>query len=231
MTSVFDRLVEEFPAWWIDFLGEHNHVGGLETTKWLAARAGLQPGDRVLDCGAFVGGAARFLAQRFDVRLVANDLNPEFLQAGAQMPGGEAVDWLLASTHRLPFRDGTFASVWSLDSYIAPREMSRVAAPDATICLCSEVPTDSRGGIEALLEEWEEHGWRMVAHRPMTIDATHKWREVEAALVQQRPHYESRYSQRGYLMQLDLIASMVRSYEFHEQGHALFVLARGSRAN
>lgn len=230
MSTVFDRLVEEFPAWWIDFLGEHNHVGGLEATRWLAARANLQPGDAVLDCGAFVGGAARYLATSHDIRAVANDLNPEFLDAGRQMPGGDQVEWLLASTHRLPFNTGAFASVWSLDSYIAPREMSRVAARDATICLCSEVPTDNRGGLESVIQEWEEHGWRLAAHRPMTVDATHQWRQAEAQLVQRRPHFEERYGPRGYLMQLDLLGSMVRSYEIHEQGHALLVLARGSRA-
>lgn len=230
MTSVFDRLVEEFPAWWIDFLGEHNHVGGLETTKWLGARAQLQPGDLVLDCGAFVGGAARFLGRTYGVTPVANDLNPEFLAAGAQMDGGSQVHWLLATTHRLPFRDNAFASVWSLDSYVAPREMSRVAARDATICLCCEVPTDNRGGIEALVQEWEEYGWTMAAHRPMSLDATNIWRDAEAALATRRPYFEARYGPRGYFMQLDLLAGMVRSYEMHEQGHAVLVLARGSRA-
>ncbi|MGK2966332.1 MAG: class I SAM-dependent methyltransferase [Tepidiformaceae bacterium] len=226
MTSAFDQLVEEFPAWWIDFLGEHNHVGGIEATRWLASRANLKPGDRILDCGAFVGGAARYLAEHYNVHPVANDINPEFLQAGLKMSNGPAVEWLLASTHRLPFRDGSFASVWSLDSYIAPSEMSRVAAPTSTICICSEVPTDNRGGLESVIQEWEEYGFYLAAHKPMTVDATHQWRQAESQLVQRRPYFESRYGPRGYLMQLDLLSSMVRSYEIHEQGHALLVLTR-----
>lgn len=227
VSDVFDALVAEYPAWWIDFLGEHNHVGGIDATRWLLERSGLRPGARMLDCGAFVGAAARLAAAETGAAAVAMDLNVDFLAAGRAMPDGQEVAWVAASTAKLPFRGGAFASVWSLDSMIAPREMTRVAASPATICVCCEVPTDARGGVEAFIEEWTALGWEMRAHRPMSLDALQTWRNAEAAMVAHRSRYEARYGKQGYLGQLDLLAMLVQSYERNEQGHGLFVFGRG----
>ncbi len=226
MTTPFDALVEEYASWWIDFLGEHSHIGGAEATRWLLQRADLKPGARMLDAGAFIGASARMAAAAGAVP-VATDLNIDFLTAGRGMPGGESVEWALASTNRLPFADGAFDSVWCLDSYLAPRELSRVAGPRATLCLCCEVPTDGRGGVEAFVDEWESYGWRLGAHRAMSIEATQTWRRAEADLVRKRNIYEPRYGKRPYLAQLDLVGNLVASYERGEQGHGLFVFARG----
>lgn len=226
MTNAFERLVEEYPAWWIDFLGEHNHVGGEAATRWLAERANLAPGALVLDAGGFVGGAARLLARDFGARPIVTDIAPPFLTAGGQMEAGERTRWVAGLTQRLPFPDRCFASVWCLDSYLAPRELSRVAAPTASLCLCTDVPDDSRGGMEAFLDEWAEYGWELTAHKPLSLEATNIWRQAEGDLVRKRPHFEARYGKRGYLAQLDQLSTMVRSYELREQGHGLFVFHR-----
>jgi len=222
----FERLVEQYPAWWVDLLGEHNHVGGAEATRWLLDRARLQPGDRMLDCGAFVGAAARSAAAA-GARSVAIDVNPDFLATARQLPSGQTIDVVAAATQRLPFRSGAFTSVWCLDAPLAPREMSRVAADRATLCLGTEVPTDGRGGHEAFLDEWAPFGWTLAAHRPMSLEALQLWRRCEGELVARRPHFEARYGKRGYLAQLDLLSGFVRSYERGDQGHALFVFSRG----
>lgn len=227
VSAVFDTLVAEYPAWWIDFLGEHNHIGGADATRWLLERSGLHRGDRMLDCGAFVGAAARLAAAETGAAAYATDLNADFLAAGRAMPGGEAVGWVAAATAKLPFRDGAFASVWSLDSMILPREMTRVAAPAATICLCCEVPADGRGGVEAFIEEWTGLGWEMRSHRSLSLDALQAWRAAEAAMVAHRSKYEARYGKPGYLAQLDLLAMLVQSYERGATGHGLFVFGRG----
>lgn len=223
MSAVLQQLADEYPAWWVDLLGEHNHVGGVESTKWLLERSGLHPGDRMLDAGAFVGSAARYAAEQAGAAPVAIDLNGDFLRAGREMSGGDRVEWVAASTHRLPFADRSFASVWCLDSYLAAKELSRVAEQRATLCLCCEVPVDSRGGLDAFIEEWEEFGWRLTSHRPMSLEATQAWRRAEAELVRKRPQYEPRYGKRGYLAQLDVVAGLVRAYERGETGHGLFV--------
>lgn len=226
VSSPLEALSDDYAAWWIDLLGEHNHIGGLEATKWLLQRAALGPEDRVLDAGAFVGGAARLIASRTGATVVATDVNPDFLATGSKMTNGELVTWAAGSTHKLPFADGTFTSAWCLDSYIAIKELSRVTAKPATLCLCSEVPVDSRGGVESFIDEWREFGWEMRAHRQMSSDATQAWRLAEGEMVRRRPHFEARYGKRGYIGQLDMLASMVRAYEVGEQGHGLFVFAR-----
>lgn len=226
VSSVYDELVEAYPAWWVDLLGEQNHVGGIESTKWLFARSGLHPGDRALDAGAFVGGAARFLASE-GVRAVALDLGRDFLAAGHRMDGGASVDWVAGLTQRLPFSEDAFRSAWCMDSYIAPRELSRVLQPGSTICLCCEVPVDSRGGVEAFIEEWRELGFDLTAHKQLSLEATQAWRAAETELVRRRPHFQERYGQRGYIAQLDMVTDLVQAYERGELGHGLFVFTKG----
>ena len=226
MSAVFDALVDEYPAFWIDFLGEHNHVGGIEATRWLLQRAGVGPGAMMLDCGAFVGSAARLAALEAGVHAVATDINRDFLAAGHRMEGGGRVQWIPADSRKLPFLPGAFESVWALDTYLAPRELSRVAAPSASLCLSCEVPVDSRGGVEGFIEEWEEYGWRLTAHKQMSLEAAQAWRRAEGDLVAHHTRYEARYGKRGYLHQLDILAELVRSYTTHEQGHGLFVFKR-----
>lgn len=227
MTAEIERLGELYGAWWIDFLGEHCHVGGQAATRWLLDHAALRPSDRVLDAGAFVGAAGRLVAEASGAMVVASDANREFLVAGRRLEGGERVAWVTAANHRLPFDDGTFTSVWCLDAYVAPREFSRVAGARASLCLCTDTPDDGRGGAESFVEEWAEFGWRMEAHRPLTGEAIHAWQQAEAAMVAKRSYYEPRYGKRSYLAQLDQVAELVRSYSMHERGHAVFVFRRG----
>lgn len=222
----FDALIDEYPVWWIDFLGEHNHAGGLEATRWLLERSQLAPGKRILDAGAFVGAAARLAVARTGCGAVATDVNGDFLRTGRAMDGGDAVLWVAAATQRLPFARESFDSVWCLDSALAPRELTRVARPGATLCLCTEIPTDGRGGVEAFIDEWGELGWELAAHRAWSLEALQDWRRAEAALVARRSLYEPRYGRRPYLAQLDLIANLVRTYERGEQGHGLLVFRR-----
>lgn len=223
--TALDDLAEDYPAWWVDLLGEHNHVGGLEATRWLLDRARLGPDKRMLDCGAFVGASARLAASE-GATAVATDLAHDFLAAGRKLDCGERVTWVGADTRRLPFRDASFDSVWSLDSTIAPAEMTRVARPGATLCLCCEVPADGRGGFEALVDEWRELGWELSAHKSITLEAVQVWREAEAQMVQRRQFFEPRYGTRPYLAQLDHLGDLVALYERGAMEHGLFVFVR-----
>ncbi|WP_322796506.1 class I SAM-dependent methyltransferase [Tepidiforma sp.] len=230
LPSPLQALADDYAAWWIDLLGEHNHVGGIEATRWLLKRADLGPGRRMLDAGAFVGAAARLAVERTGCTAIATDLNSDFLAAGRAMEGGRRVQWVVAENRRLPFRSGSIDSIWALDTELAPAEFTRVAAPGATLCLCCEAPADARGGLDAFFEEWEQLGWELAAHRPMTTEAAHTWRTAEAELVRRRPYFEPRYGTRAYLAQLDLVAHLVQSYERLQQGHALVVFRRRAGA-
>ena len=222
----FEELAESYATWWIDFLGEHNHVGGIDATRWLLERARLASEERMLDAGGFVGAAGRLAAERTGARVVVSDANADFVRGGATMAGGDAIEWVVATNERLPFPAGAFRSVWCLDSAITPREFTRVAAIGATLCLGTESPTDGRGGLDAFLEEWETLGWALRAHKQMSSEATQTWRAAEAELVRRRPRWEERYGKRAYLAQLDLVATLVRAYEPGEMGHGLFVFER-----
>jgi SAM-dependent methyltransferase len=226
VTSVYDELVENYPAWWVDLLGEQNHIGGIESTRWLYARSRLKPGDLALDAGAFVGGTARFLASE-GVRAVALDLGRDFLVAGHRMENGGGVEWVAGVTQRMPFAEHAFRSAWCMDSYIAPREISRVLVPGGTVCLCCEVPVDSRGGVEAFIDEWAELGFELSGHKQLSLEATQAWRAAETELVRRRPHFQERYGQRGYIGQLDMVTDLVQAYERGELGHGLFVFTKG----
>lgn len=226
VTSPLEHLAEEYAAWWIDILGEHNHIGGADATRWLLDRAKLAPGRAMIDCGAFVGASARLAASTTGATAVAADLNSEFLAVGRQLPAGDLVHWVTANSRRLPVRDGTFHSAWVLDSDISLAELTRITTSDATLCLCCEVPVDGRGGVEAFIDEVEYHGWKMAAHRQMSLEATNTWRAAEADLVRRRPYFEARYGTRPYLAQLDMLGNLVLSYERLEQGHGLFVFER-----
>ncbi|MCC6381446.1 MAG: class I SAM-dependent methyltransferase [Dehalococcoidia bacterium] len=221
-----ERLAADYPVWWVELLGEHNHAGGLEAARWLLDRSRRASGDAMLDCGAFVGAAARLAADRVGARAVASDLVSDFLAAGRALSGGTRVAWVVADTRRLPFADGSFRSVWALETTTVPAELSRVATQRATVCLCSEAPADGRGGLEAFVAEWERFGWSLAAHRDLTLEALQSWRAAEAALVRGRSRFESRYGARAYLAQLDQVASLVHDYERRTRGHGLFVLAR-----
>ncbi|MGE3074917.1 MAG: class I SAM-dependent methyltransferase [Dehalococcoidia bacterium] len=226
-TDALTRLADDYQVWWIDLLGEHNHIGGEDATRWLLSRAELKPGARMLDAGAFVGAAARLAAKETGCTAVATDLNLDFLAAGRELEGGDSVRWVTADSRHLPFPDGSFQSVWAMDTYISVREFSRVAAKSgATLCLDCEVPVDGRGGVEAFIDEWAEYGWSLAAHKESSNDATVAWRNAEADMVRRRPYFEQRYGTRPYLGQLDMLMNMVASYERHEEGHGLFVFRR-----
>jgi hypothetical protein len=226
VTSPLEHLAADYAAWWIDILGEHNHIGGADATRWLLDRAKLAPGRRMIDCRANVRASPGLAASATGATAVASDINPDFLAVGRQLPGGDLVHWVTANSRRLPVRDGTFHSAWVLDSDISLAELTRITTLDATLCLCCEVPVDGRGGVEAFIDEVEHYGWKMAAHRQMSLDATNTWRAAEADLVRRRPYFEERYGTRPYLAQLDMLGNLVLSYERLEQGHGLFVFER-----
>jgi hypothetical protein len=66
----------------------------------------------------------------------------------------------------------------------------------------------------------------MVAHKQLSYEALHLWRQAEGQIVARRSYYEPRYGRRAYLAHLDMLSELVRSYERNEQGHGLFVFKR-----
>jgi SAM-dependent methyltransferase len=103
--------------------------------RWVAHRAGLSPGRRVLDLGCGTGGAAA-AASAHGAQVVAIDLSSAALRLAATKHGW-GLPWIQADGSRLPFADGTFDRVLNLgnlEHFLDPlagiREMRRVLKPD-----------------------------------------------------------------------------------------------------
>ncbi len=126
---------------------------------WLAGRLELQPGMRLLDCGAGVGGPAELAARRFGVRPVLAEPMTAACRASARLFGHPVV---AAAGERLPFAAGVFDAVWSLgvlctvpDQAGLLAELRRVAKPGAPVGMLVFLRT-----VERLPEHPEGNSFR-----------------------------------------------------------------------
>ena len=121
----------------------------------LVEATSIGPGDRVLDVAAGTGNAAIPAAQT-GATVVASDLCPELLQAGAATAAEQSVelDWREADAHALPFGDKEFDVVMScIGVMFAPfhersaAELIRVCKPGGRIGLLSWTPEGHIGQL------------------------------------------------------------------------------------
>ena len=116
-TTRFPRASSYDPHWLIDnWMGPHV----LWLAEWLAERLDLRPGMRVLDLGCGRAVSSIFLTKEFGVSVWAVDLwikpsqNTERIeQAGVS----RQVFPILAEAHNLPFAEGYFDAIVSVDAY------------------------------------------------------------------------------------------------------------------
>jgi ubiquinone/menaquinone biosynthesis C-methylase UbiE len=124
----------------------------------LVKRAGVRPGDRVLDvaCGT---GVVSVTAARLGARVTALDLTPELLERARENGkiAGVEIDWREGDVEHLPFGDAAFDVVLSQFGHIfAPRpevaigEMLRVLKPGGTIAFSTWPPELFVGRVFAL---------------------------------------------------------------------------------
>lgn len=122
------------------------HIRGRAATLELARAAGVGAGQRVLDVGSGVGGAARSLAREFGCHVTGVDLTEEYCRAGEMLTRRLGLDHLVdhrqADATELPFADGSFDVVWTehaamniADKPRLYREMSRVLKPGGTLAI------------------------------------------------------------------------------------------------
>jgi sarcosine/dimethylglycine N-methyltransferase len=119
---------------------DQDHYGGLAAVEAVARRAEIGPGSTVLDLCAGLGGPARFLARRFDCRVVGVDLNRGRCDAGRRLTALVGLDrratLVNADAQALPFRRGSFTAVLSQEGLLhvpdkasALAECARVLVP------------------------------------------------------------------------------------------------------
>jgi len=98
--------------------------GSPAALEWLLDELSITQADRMLDCGAGVGGPAAFAADRLEVRPILTDL-----EAGACRGADRLFDLpVVQAGSELPFRSGSFDVVWSLGVLCTVPDQSRLLA-------------------------------------------------------------------------------------------------------
>ncbi|RJQ65478.1 MAG: class I SAM-dependent methyltransferase [Desulfobacteraceae bacterium] len=122
------------------------HMRGQDATRELAHLADLKTGERVLDLGCGIGGAARLLAAEFGCRATGVDLVEEFVRTAAELTRkaglSDRVDFHAGNMLNLPFEENLFDAVWSQHTFMniedKPRlllQIHRVLRPHGRLAL------------------------------------------------------------------------------------------------
>lgn len=129
-----------------DLTGPVLRPGGLELTRSSALKAGLQPGDRVLDVGCGYGAAAKMLAREFSVCSMGLDMDLELLSAGSA-----DIPIVQATAQVMPFRSASFKALFcecvlsltpSMSATLS--EFHRVLEPGGILILCDIYPRETK---------------------------------------------------------------------------------------
>ena len=87
----------------------------------LAEAAGLRGGMEMLEVACGVGGASRYVARRFDVRIIATNLSRDQLDIAVERTEGaisDRITYEYADFHKLPYEDNRFDVWWCMLSVL-----------------------------------------------------------------------------------------------------------------
>ena len=150
-TADADALKQAHRKTWAS--GDYPRIAELVTDvgEAVAARAGINPGDDVLDVAAGSGNAS-IPAARSGAQVIASDLTPELFDAGRRRAADAdvTIEWIAADAEDLPFEDARFDHVLSsLGVQFAPHH-EVVAAELVRVC---------RSGGAITLGNWSADGY------------------------------------------------------------------------
>ncbi len=104
--NTFDEMtIDDFAAF------DEFHVGGRQATEHLIAQLDLSADGHVIDIGCGLGGAARFVADRYGCRVTGIDLTEETVQTGSAINRGgldDRIDLRQGSAPASPFEAELF---------------------------------------------------------------------------------------------------------------------------
>lgn len=117
------------------------HIGGRRATEELIAQLGPSTTEHVLDVGSGLGGAARFVADRYKCRVTGIDLTFDYVEAGKLLCTWVGLDHRVSLHHAtalsIPFPDETFDAAYMLHVGMNIEDKTK---------LCSEVARVLRTG-------------------------------------------------------------------------------------
>ncbi|MCO5576756.1 hypothetical protein L7F22_030575 [Adiantum nelumboides] len=95
-------------------------TGGRETTEEFVKRLDLQPGEKVLDVGCGIGGSDFYMAEQFDVNIVAIDLSVNMISLALERAIGRhcAVQFEIADCTKKDFPASSFDVIYSRDTLL-----------------------------------------------------------------------------------------------------------------
>lgn len=85
----------------------------------LARRAGIKPGEKILDAGCGMGGSAFWLAEKLGCEVTGISLNESHIAdclKNSATRGAGHVQFQAADFHEMPFADSQFDVVWAIES-------------------------------------------------------------------------------------------------------------------
>jgi sarcosine/dimethylglycine N-methyltransferase len=118
---------------WELLMGEEIHVGGAEQTDYLAKKVGIDGRDKdliLLDICSALGGPARHLVKKYDIRVVGVDITPEMIAEAQKRtidkPFKDKIEYRYGSALDLPAHAKSFDVVWGQDSWCYVRDKKRL---------------------------------------------------------------------------------------------------------
>ena len=166
---------------------DQDHYGGLDANRAIARLAGLEPGMRVADFCAGLGGPARFLAREYGVHVTGVELNQ------ARVAGARELTGLVGLEDHVEVIEGNVLAVPlpadAFDAVVSQEAMLHV--PDKAAAL-GEAWRILKPAGRLVFTDW-------VAHRPLENEDTEiLWQGLAAQTLQSIPGYETLIAQAGF---------------------------------
>jgi SAM-dependent methyltransferase len=122
------------------------HIGGRPASIHLFDQLNLTKDDLVLDIGAGIGGASRFVAKNYGCKVEGIDLTPEFCEVAGRLNDlvglSERVNITEGSALDMPYEDNSFSAAFMMhvgmnieDKTALYKEIRRVLKPGGTFAI------------------------------------------------------------------------------------------------
>jgi SAM-dependent methyltransferase len=113
------------------------HIGGRPATEHFASKLPFSAADRLLDVGCGLGGAARYMAERFDATVTGIDLTRGYIVTAnrlTELTGLTGrVQCVVGSALDMPFADATFDGAVTIHTAMNIQERDRLYAEVARV--------------------------------------------------------------------------------------------------